>query len=218
MLLTEQEKQIYNFFLQACRKNKPYTKRKNFDNIDNEVYIIIKKLSLFFKNNPSVNKREYFSAPYSYYKDQTYFDIGFFITPRAVKCYTLLKQKQEKEDPDNEDTIKRCKECYIFIYNYCKENNLTVEQYAKIINGTTPLVLQHLREHKINFYVLHSLNCERNIFIYEEDLLDFFIKDFKRIYDETRINFLKSIRLKTVLRKSFEIINNKLLQKTNNQL
>ena len=216
MLLTEQEKQIYNYFLQASRKNKPYTKRKNFDNISDETYVALKKLSIFFKNNPTVNIREYFFAPYDYYKDETYFNIGFFVTPRAVKCYSLFKIQQEKQDPDNEQTVNRCKECCVFVYNYCKENNLIIEQYARLINGNTPIVLQHLREHKINFYVLHSLNCEKNIFVYEDDLLDFFIKDFKRIYDETRINFLKSTRLKNVLRRSFEIINNKLLQNNNN--
>jgi hypothetical protein len=214
MSLTEQEKRIYNTYLQASRKGKPFTHRKNFNNINNDVYVYLKKLSSFFNHNPSVNIHEYFEAPYTYYNDEDYFDIGFFITPRAIKCYSLYKQKQEKQNPDNTDTIQQCKECCVFIYKFCKENNITLDEYSTKIIGTTPAFLQHLREHKINFYTLHGLEIEKNIFSEDNDLLDFFIKDFKLIYNETRINFLKSKQLKRIIRESIKIIRDKLNKTT----
>jgi hypothetical protein len=210
MSLTEQEKKIYNTYLQASRRGKPFTYRKNFSNINSDTYVHLKKLSSFFKHNPTVGISEYFSAPFEYYKDEEYFDLGFFITPRAIKCYTLYKQKQEKQNPDSVEVIKQCKECCVFIYKFCKDNHITLDEYARKTIGTTPAFLQHLREHKINFYTLHGLEIEKNIFSEDNDLLDFFIKDFKLIYEETRINFLKSNQLKRVIRESIKIIKNKL--------
>lgn len=214
MSLLEQEKNIYNTYLIASRtaKNKPFKIRRDFDTIDDKTYTSLKKLNLFFEKNNNIRQIDFFTAPYSYYGSDNYFDLHFFLTPRALKCYTLYQKKKETDNPDSEEIINRCKECCSFLYKFCKENNISLHEYKNTINGTTPIIIQHLREHKINFYVLHGLECDRIIRQVEAELLDFFVSNFQNILQETRVNFQRSTRLKTVIREALSIIEKQLLK------
>ena len=214
MSLTELEKQIYNAYLIASRtaKDKPFKLRRDFTKVDDKTFIILKKLSSLFTSNRNVNIADFFKAPYSYYGAEEYFDLQYFMSPKAIKCYTMYKRKLETTLPDSEENIIRCKQCCTFILRYCVENNLSLNEYKSINNGTTPLVLQHLRDHSINFYVIHGLECDRVIRQVEPDLLEFFITDFNTVLNETRINFQRSEKLKQVVRKSFQLIEEYLLK------
>lgn len=213
-MLTEQEKRIYNSYLIASRtaKNKPFKLRQNFDSVDDQTYLVLKKLGVFFEKNSSVKQADFFNAPFSYYGADNFFELSYFLTPKAIKCYSLYIKKKETQDPDNEETITNAKDCCLFIYKYCVENKITLDEYKTIINGTTPLVLQHLRDHKINFYTVHGLECDKTIRQVEPDLLEFFISNFQSLLNETRINFQQSSRLKNIIRQSLSIIENKLLK------
>lgn len=220
MDLTALDKRIYNAHLIASRKakNQPFKLRENFDKVDDKTYVQLKKLSSFFSNNSSVNIDDFFNAPYKYYEGEEYYALDFFTTMKAAKCYSLYKKSKELQDPDSEETINSCKTCCAFIYKYCRENNISLEQYKTHVNGTTPIVLQHLKEHHINFYTIHGLNSITILKQTEPEILDFFISDFNIILNETRINFQKSTKLKHTIRKAFEIIDNQLsqIQKQNN--
>ena len=220
MSLTELEKTIYNQHLIVSRiaKNKPFKLRQNFDNIDDKSYIILKKLATLFENNRSVSIQDFFKAPYEHYADVDYFDLQFYITSKAIKCYSFYKKKLETLSPDCEANIVKCKQCCTFIFRYCKEKNLTLNEYKTINSGTTPLILQHLRDHNINFYVIHGLECDRILRSVEPDLLEFFITDFNTLLNDTRINFQRSIRLKSVVRESFRIIEEYLLKNKTSEL
>jgi hypothetical protein len=101
---------------------------------------------------------------------------------------------------------------------YCVKNNLTLSEYRSINNGTTPLVLQHLRDHSINFYVIHGLECDRIIRQVEPDLLEFFITDFNKLLNDTRINFQQSAKLKVMIRESFRLIEEYLLKNKKSEI
>lgn len=219
MSVSELEKQIYNSYLIASRvaKNKPFKLRHDFTKLDDKTYIYLKKLSLLFEHNKNVNISDFFKASYEYLEVE-HLDIQYFVTPKAIKCYTMYKKKLETASADSEDTINICKRSCSFIMRYCESNNLTLNEYKSINNGTTPLVLQHLRDHNINFYVIHGLECDRIIRQVEPDLLEFFITDFNSILNETRIKFQQSTRLKVVVRKSFQIIEEFLLKTKNNKI
>lgn len=219
-MLTEREKQIYNSYLIASRsvKNKPFKLRQNFDSVDNETYVALMKLGIFFSKNSNIKQIDFFTAPFSYYGPDNFFDLGFFLTTKAIKCYSLYIKKKETQDPDNENTILNTKDCCLFIYKYCTENKITLHEYKSMINGTTPIILQHLRDHNINFYTLHGLQCDKTIRQVEQDLLEFFISNFESLLNETRINFQRSIRLKNIVRESLFIIENKLLKNKINSL
>jgi hypothetical protein len=220
MQITEKEKSIYNTFLASSRsiQNKPFSLRKDFSKLDDTTYILLKKLSVFFSKYPYINTQEYFTAPYKYYGTDSYFDLHYFTTVKAIKCFSLYQKQKETQDPDNEDVINECKASCSFIYKFCLENNITLEEYKSYTSGSVPDLIQHLKDHKINFYVIHGLDCERHIRRVEEDLLNFIIKDFNNILSTTRLNFQKSNKLKHIVRKAFAIVDNKLLQINKKQI
>lgn len=213
MQITAKEKSIYNSFLIASRtaKNKPFRLRQDFTKIDSTTELILKKLSLFFIENNNITPTDFFIAPYKCYGADNYFDLQFFTTRKAIKCYSLFCKERETLNPDNEETVEYSKKCCGFIYKFCKENKLTLSEYKTMINGSTPIVLQHLRDHKINFHAIHGLNNDRVLNQVEPELLDFYIKDFHKLMNETRIIFQQSTRLKTVIREALKIIEQKLL-------
>lgn len=214
MLLTNEQKRIYNVHLSISRsvKNKPYKLRSNFDNIDSKDELMLKKLSQFFSKYPSVNLSDFFIAPYKVYDQDGYFDLFFYTTPKATKCYTLYMQQRETDNPDSDDIINACKDSCKYIYNFCRENNITLHEYKSLQTGAVPDFLVHLKEHKINFYTLHGLDNDRELRRVEKDLIDFYVKDFDKLIVETRINFLKSDRLKHIVRGSLSIVENLLLK------
>jgi hypothetical protein len=214
-MITDYEKNIYNIFLVVSRKvkNKPVRHRQDFTNLPPNIYCALKKIAALLQRNTNITPREFFTAPYQYYGEEEYFSLDFYTTTKAIKCYTLYVEQQERNDPDNIDIIERCKECCKFIYGFCKQNNITLTEYKLLINGTTPIILQHLKDHKINFYTIHGLNCESVFKGVEIDLLNFFIKDFNSVLSETRLKFQKSIKLKVILRKALNIIEVELLKK-----
>ena len=224
-MLTEREKTTYNCFLRAGRvaKNKPYTIRRNFDNVSDEMYILLKKLASFFHRNKTVNPDDFFAAPYRVYDDgnESYFDLRFYTTRRALKCYSMYMKSRETQNPDSDEVISRCKECCANIYRYCNEHNITLDDYKTLTVSSTPVVIQHLKSHIINFYVLHGLDCSKKIQQIDANLLDFLIPDYNILIHDTRVEFSKSARLKHVIRKSLDIIDRELTnnkqQTTNNK-
>jgi hypothetical protein len=213
MQITAKEKLIYNSFLIASRtaKNKPFRLRQDFSKVDPTTELILKKLSLFFSENNNITPTDFFIAPYKCYGSDNYFDIQFYTTRKAIKCYSIYCKQRETQNPDSDEAIEHAKKCCSFIFKFCKENKLTLSEYKTLINGSTPIMLQHLRDHKINFHSIHGLNADRVINQVEPELLDFYIKDFHKLANETRILFQQSKRLKVVTREAFKIIEDKLL-------
>lgn len=215
-MLTEREKLAYNCFLRAGRiaKNKPYTIRKNFDNVTDEMYVMLKKLASFFHRNATVDLDNFFAAPYKVYDDsESYFDLRFYTTRRALKCYSMYMKSRETQNPDSDEVISRCKECCANIYRYCSEHNISLDDYKTLTVDSTPIVIQHLKSHTINFYVLHGLDCSKKIQQIDANLLDFLIPDYNILIHGTRVEFSKSAKLKHIIRKSLDIIDRELTNK-----
>ena len=57
------EQNIYNTYLRTARKNKGFTPRKNFKDLDNEKYVLIKKVSKTLQNK-KIDPTLFFIAPY----------------------------------------------------------------------------------------------------------------------------------------------------------
>jgi hypothetical protein len=212
-MIEERQKKIYNSFLRASRasKNKPFTQRQNFDNITSTVEVALKKLDSFFASHPTVRYYDFFIAPYSIYKDQEFFDLRFYTTMKALKCYTEYIKQLEYSDSDSDIIIERCKECCINIYKFCKEQNITLQEYKTQQAGTIPLYIQHLKEHKINFYTLHGLEVNIPTSREDVDIFRFMFEDFSTTFNNTRSRFIRSTRLKKIVRAALIKIEEKLL-------
>jgi hypothetical protein len=212
-MIEERHKKIYNSFLRASRiaKNKPYTQRQNFDNLSSTIEVALKKLDRFFTSHTSVKYSDFFTAPYTIYVDEEFFDLKFYTTQRAIKCYTEYIKKREHQDTDSDITIERCKACCINIYNFCKEKKITLQEYKACINGATPLYIQHLKDHKINFYTLHGLDIKLPTTQEDINIFKFMFDNFYNTFYETRSKFIRSSRLKKILRIALGKIEEKLL-------
>ena len=81
------EQKIYNTFLKTTRQQKGFTPRKNFKNLDNEQYVLIKKVSKTLKNK-KINPDLFFDAPYQLHAEK-YVPLKFYSTFNAISTYTL---------------------------------------------------------------------------------------------------------------------------------
>jgi hypothetical protein len=214
--ITEDEKRIYNTFLVASKraKNKPFKLRSNFTDISDEVYINLKKLGAFFNTNRTISCNDFFWAPYEVYSKEEYFDLNFYNTRKSIVAYSQFMRKKETLDPDSESCINDCKTALKNIYNYCLTQKLSLNGYKNSPDPIPPFLVQ-LKEHTINFYMLHGLDVEKQIKQIQPELLDFYCKDFYNLYYNTRTKFITSTRLKTVIRDGLKIIEKKLLISTN---
>lgn len=213
-MISKREEQIYNSHLYTSRsvKNKPTRLRSNFNNISSKDVVCLKKLSNFFSKYNHINLQDWFLAPYKVYSEDDYFDLHFFTTRKALKCYTSYMRKKETQNPDSDSTINQIKECLSFVYNYCLKSNMTLDEYINMKDGNLPLILTHLKQHKINFYTLHLLEVDAIIKSVETPILNFIISDFWSLYTKTRTKFTSSNILKHKARKGKQIIKTKLLE------
>ena len=218
-MINEKEKSIYNSHLYASRKakNKPVRLRQNFDNIESKDEVALKKLNLLLSKYTHINYSDFFIAPYKVYSPEDYFDLSFFNTRRAIKCYSMYCKDKETQNPDSEDSINTLKNCLKYIFNFCNGEKITLAQYKNYTGisntGSIPIVFTHLKNHKINFYVLHSLDIESIIKPWMQDeTLNLIISDFYDLYCKTHAKFISSKSLKEKARKGLKIIEQKLLK------
>jgi len=127
-MITEKEKSIYNRYLYASRKvkNKPVKLRQNFDKINDTDVVALKKLNLLLSKYKHINYSDFFIAPYKIYGADNYFDLTFFNTRKAIKCYSLFCKEKQVQDPDGEESINTLKGCLKFIFNFCSDNQITL--------------------------------------------------------------------------------------------
>lgn len=131
----------------------------------------------------------------------------------AVKLYVEYVKEIDLEDPDTDEAIERVKEGFKFIFNFCKEKELTFDDYLLYCEKVQPSWVQHLKSHEINFYLLHSLQLSKPVLDFE--LLEFTISDFGIKYAKTKQKFYHSKRMKSFSKKANEKLNTILLARNN---
>jgi hypothetical protein len=186
---------IYNNHLVASRKcrNKPFRIRKNFDKFDEDKGDILKRLDMMFRSYPTIDPNDFFSAPFLTYEDDDNFPLEFFLTQKAKKIYSQYMKTREMESPDSLDSLERLRDGLSFVFKFCSENNLTLEEYPVYCRENVPDMLNHLKSHQINFYVLHALEISKvNL---EPRLLDFMFGDFYITFQKTRNMFKTSSKM-----------------------
>ena len=181
-MITEYEKHIYNTFLRVSRsRNKqPFKLRKNFEKVDNELYVGLKKVSSFLKRFPHIKIEDYFNAPYNLYPDEQYFPLEYFHSLKATRAYTLAMKQQENLDPDSAEQLTNIKESLVFIKRFCNEKSISPVDYINHKTNNEYSFVLHLKEHKVNIYsLLVYLGFEKNIKQRDAEIIKFIIgEDF----------------------------------------
>jgi hypothetical protein len=212
MDITEQEKHIYNKFLAISRsiKNKPFKLRKDFANFEeNENYIYVKKLSLFFKKYPNIVVDDFFTAPFKIYNNDSdgSYDLKFYTSQKALKIYTIYQTKKQDELPDKNNQLFFIKQSLNFILKFCKGNNIEVSDYIGHMTNDINSFILHLKERKISVYVLFGFtDAEKILNSIGPDMLDFIFKDLKNKMAIYRTRYYTSKKAKLLVKHGLEKI------------
>jgi len=204
MELSVEKQRIYNDHLATSRsmRDKPFRIRKNFENFDKDKEIYLDRLNKFFGSYPNIDIKEYFSAPYYLYDDVDYFDLEYFTTQKAKKDYAQYMNQLELMSPDSEQSLKRLINGFKFISKFCKERDLTLQDYMSFSEKNIPSVLEHLKNHDINFYVIHALGITK--FDIENRILEFMFKDFWKTFQKTKNMFYASTKMKKLAKQAIQ--------------
>ena len=152
--------EIYNIYLSTSRglKNKPWKPRKDFEGFDKtEQGLLCLRLSLFFKRFPKINVKEFFSAPYLLYKDEEYFDLKFYLTQKAINCYTLIQKQKLEQSPDSDSQIQSIIQSVKFVAAKLLSEKIELKTYTSLKKGYTLEVISDYMEGNINLYFLLAL-------------------------------------------------------------
>jgi hypothetical protein len=157
--ITENQKRIYNQHLSTYKhhQNKPYTLRENFDEFaekDAEHYQCLIKLDNFFYNHKYVNRKLFFDAPYVIYEDREFFDLCFYNSQAAIKCYTLYIKQLEEQSPDGKSQLEFISDSLKFIRDYCIERKVHLIDYFKLNDCITSQWGIDFVANNVSIYVL----------------------------------------------------------------
>jgi hypothetical protein len=217
--VTSAEQYIYNCYLETSRKlnNKPFKYRKNFDNFEEkEEYVLVNKLSRFFSKYPNINIKDFFEAPYFVY-NESFFDLKFFTTQKAIKSYTAYQNKFLPENPDHEQSIQKIKDSFEFIYNFCKLNNISFDQYINCVesNSKWHSFFIHLKNRNICLYPLFIFpNFDKILREYDKEIKEFVFGDTFQNINFYRTKYYSSSKAKRLCSIIYENLNLKLNSKT----
>ena len=209
-MITDYEKQIYNNHLVVSRKVKgePFKLRKDFTKLDDEKFVALQKLSRFFKNHPNVNQDDFFVSPHKIYPEATHYSLDFFTGQRAIKCYTLYMKQIELQDPDSPDSLKRLQQSLKFVFEFCKEKGLQLSDYELNNEEAIPSFVDHLKNHKINYYTLHALTFSNPKI--DSRILDFIFPNFYGTFQKTKNKFFASTKMREFSKQAKDKITTKL--------
>lgn len=213
--MTDFEQFIYNCYLETSRKanNQPFRYRKDFTDFDKkEEYLYVCRLSKFFSKFPNINVKDFFKAPYAIYNEK-YFDMQYFTTQKAVKAYTIYQTKFLLEDPDNKEVLEKIKDSYVFIYNYCKQNKITFNEYTSNIEPVRKWheFLLHLKYREISIYALFEFtNFDKVVQSYDREIKQFAFGETLHNINLYRTKYYSSSKAKKMCQELFSKLNSKL--------
>lgn len=204
MHLSDFDKHIYNEYLKAQRKGKPYTLRKNFDNIDDETQVCLKQLSEFFTSFPDIRINDFFNAGF---KDTDFQSITFFKSMRAIKMYhAYIGSKLNKAD--DVWVIDFIKSSLLYVHKFCKQNNLTVDQYLDAESPAgVPWFAIHLKNFNVCVYLLLAFfDFENKIMKHSDAMVMILGDEFFKDIAHHRTMFVTSNKCKQLARNGLDIL------------
>jgi|TARA_R110000765_G_scaffold7963_4_gene26039 hypothetical protein len=161
----QEQKDIYNIYLRVLGEaaGRPYSYRKNFDDMGVDVQGYLARLSEFFRNYPHIDKGMYFLAPFKIWREEKHYPLAFFCKRKSLTAYTAYKKHLTFLDPDDIYHLNYIITSYKFIKRYSAINNLKVSDYINHVDGTH-VFLTHLKEGKVSIYALFGFDSFKQIF------------------------------------------------------
>ena len=151
-----------------------------------------------FKKHPNINQ-EYFQAAIPPWE---------ISEKESIKLYVEYVKSLVLDDPDKDESIERLKSGLKYVFKFCKEKNLTFADYLVYSDEVLPCWVSHLKNHKIDFNLLHALQMSNPMI--DSELLEFVIPNFFPNFQRTRQRFYHSKRMKEYAKKAKELLETKL--------
>lgn len=212
--MTLKEQYIYNCYLETSRKVnlQPFRYRKDFEGFEEkEEYVYIAKLGYFFNKFPNINIKDFFEAPFYVYNEK-YFDLRFFTTQKAIKTYTIYENKFLPNNPDQEQTLQKIKDSFLFIYNYCKSKDATLTSYTSLQTPDNKFhdFMLHLKNRDTIVYALFVFpGFDKIINTYEKEIKEFVFGDTLKDLNFYRTKYFCSVKAKKLSILIFDKLNSK---------
>jgi len=210
--LSMAEQAIYNTYLKTVRNKKGFTPRKNFNNLDDEKYVLLKRISQTLKNK-KIDPHIFFNAPYQLHSEK-YVPLKFYSTFGAISIYKKYIQEIELTTPDHKFNITKLRNGFKFIYDKCVEHELTdCKNYLNIQEGIYPNFILDLKKGDISYYCLLALDIsEKNINL-EKNIVEFVCNSFYNTLSSLRSRYTFSKKIKPLGIKLTKTINKILKRK-----
>lgn len=210
MDISDKQKLIYNIYLKYSRRGKPYKWRKNFDNISNDTIYYLTKLEMFFNYFKDIKIEDYIQAPYYVIDTDSYYDLKFYLTQKARKCYTIfIKTKRIQPEITKENISQNLK----FIINFCRKHNIKIKDYITFKSDEQnlfPDFVYHLKEHNIDMFILFGFDgFEHIIYNIPQEYINTIFNNFSEILDKNRVLFYTS-NFKLLIKKCIQQLNDKI--------
>ena len=201
--LSVYEQNIYNTYLKTTRTHKGFTPRKNFKNLDDEKFVLLKKVSKTLKNK-KIDAELFFSAPYKLYYEE-FVPLKFYSTFGAISTYRKYVEEIELTDADHPFNITKLRDSMKYIYQQCADNDIkSCKEYLELQKGIYPNYVVDLKEGNVSFYSLIALDlCENKIQL-EKNIVEFAYKRFYNMLSSLRTRFTFSKKIKPL---SIKLIN-----------
>lgn len=210
MISTVQQR-IYNSYLYAVRtcNDKPFKARKDFKDVTEEHKIQLLKLDNMFKQYPSIGMDVFFKAPFEQEPDIGFLELQFYNTYKAKSYYSKYIKKLQNS-ADFKTQKEYCKKSAKFIFSFCQDNGITLDEYKTLKSGEILEALIHLHANNINFYIIHALHI--NISTVPSDLVELMFGDgFYTQYKSSYNMYVRSPELKKYIDNLLEIVGKTLL-------
>ena len=189
------EQNIYNTYLKITRINKGYTPRKNFKNLDEEKYVLLKKVSKTLKNK-KIDPVMFFNAPYQMHSEK-HVPFKFYSTFNAISIYKKYIQEIELTEPDHLFNVNNLRNSFKFIYDKCVQNNITsCKNYINLQNGLYPDFILDLKGNNISYYSLLALDLSETKIHLEKNIVEFVCKGFYNTLSSLRSRYTFSKKIK----------------------
>ena len=200
--------EVYNLYLSISRglKNKPWKPRKDFEGFDKtESGILCLRLSTFFSRFPQIRPKEFMEAPYKLYKDEDYFDLKFYLTQKAISCYTTVQKLKQEEQPDSDSHINSIIDTVKFIGTKCLSEKISFNQYCNKKAGYAWDVVNDFANGKINLYFLLALpNFDRIFDTMPEQDKELYFKSFYKDIVKFKMRLNTSVKAKKIINESIK--------------
>lgn len=153
-MITPAEKHLYNDYLVISRKmrDKPFSIRKNFDDMDETTLFHIRRISHLLSKYPHITSEQYFKAPFVVYPEVEYFGLDYFSSMKAVEAYRLNTKRIDNLDPDDEEQISFIGQSLRVILKTCNHYNTDPDNYPSLKTGITYEWMKQVKKHEISIY------------------------------------------------------------------